>query len=187
MLSVPYSEVYHSIYIIIFIKANTTNFISVGFFNLWDNIILKNDNKIAKWISEKDNGQCDALNKGFKMATGELVCWLNADDFLLPDAFKNVIKYFKKFPNGEIFYGNYFFVDKYKRIITKRKEIPFDRNILFYYGPYMSSTGSFFKKSMFDEGIFLNTEFRINMDFGGAVNLIAHLFLCILFYIWNYS
>ena len=38
--------------------------------------------KHLKWISEKDKGQSDALNKGFKKAKGEIICWLNSDDTL---------------------------------------------------------------------------------------------------------
>ncbi len=43
-----------------------------------------------KWISEKDNGQSDALNKGFAMASGDIICWLNSDDWLAPEAFHRV-------------------------------------------------------------------------------------------------
>src|SRR5882762_2861563 len=43
-----------------------------------------------KWISAKDRGQSDALNKGFDLATGEIIGWLNCDDFYLPGAFQTV-------------------------------------------------------------------------------------------------
>ncbi len=49
-----------------------------------------------KWISEKDKGQADALNKGFDLVTGEIVGWINADDFYEKNIFKNIETYFKK-------------------------------------------------------------------------------------------
>lgn len=49
-----------------------------------------------RWISEPDKGQSDALNKGIEMATGEIVVLLNADDYFLPNAFKQIIPYFGK-------------------------------------------------------------------------------------------
>jgi glycosyltransferase involved in cell wall biosynthesis len=43
--------------------------------------VLKSYGDKLTWISEKDNGQADAINKGFKMATGDVVAWINADDY----------------------------------------------------------------------------------------------------------
>jgi glycosyltransferase involved in cell wall biosynthesis len=49
-------------------------------------IIKENENDIAYWTSEKDRGQSDAINKGFKKATGEILTWLNSDDQFAPNA-----------------------------------------------------------------------------------------------------
>jgi glycosyltransferase involved in cell wall biosynthesis len=49
-------------------------------------IIKKYEDKLAYWISEKDHGQAHAINKGFEKATGDIICWLNSDDMLLPGA-----------------------------------------------------------------------------------------------------
>src|SRR5579863_1433630 len=53
--------------------------------------ILKRYDHI-KWISEPDEGQSDALNKGFKMSSGDVIGWLNCDDFYVDGAFRKAIE-----------------------------------------------------------------------------------------------
>ena len=49
-----------------------------------------------KWISEKDTGQSNAMNKGFKLSSGDIIVYLNHDDYFLPDAFTNIVEFFNK-------------------------------------------------------------------------------------------
>src|SRR4051812_20538396 len=49
-------------------------------------VIKKYEHRLAYWTSEPDNGQSDAINKGLRRATGEIVTWLGSDDLFLPDA-----------------------------------------------------------------------------------------------------
>lgn len=56
-------------------------------------IIKKYENKLSYWTSEKDNGQSDAINKGFNMASGDILCWLNSDDFFMPDALLKIANF----------------------------------------------------------------------------------------------
>lgn len=56
-------------------------------------IVSQYDNIL--WISEPDEGQSDAMNKGFKLATGDIIVYLNADDYFLPNAFNSIIPHFE--------------------------------------------------------------------------------------------
>jgi len=58
--------------------------------------ILKSYGKKIKWVSEKDDGQADAINKGLRMAKGEVLAYLNSDDIYLPGALLKVGKYYQK-------------------------------------------------------------------------------------------
>lgn len=74
-------------------------------------VIRKYENIISWWCSEKDEGQSDAFNKGFAHACGRYGCWLNADDVLMPDALKDVIRYIERHPNCEWLSGSTIFAD----------------------------------------------------------------------------
>ncbi len=61
------------------------------------NVIKKYEQHISWWISERDNGQSEAINKGFLQATGEIVTWLCSDDLLAENALETVASYFTSF------------------------------------------------------------------------------------------
>ena len=69
-------------------------------------IIKKYEENIAYWISKSDNGQADAINKGFKLAKGDLVCWVNSDDILYPNYVTDRVQQFKENPNAGMIYGD---------------------------------------------------------------------------------
>lgn len=59
-----------------------------------------------RWKSERDNGQVDALNNGFKLATGEIIAFINADDYYQPGSFEAVNSYFENHPDKDWLIGN---------------------------------------------------------------------------------
>ncbi|HEY5812785.1 MAG TPA: glycosyltransferase family 2 protein [Terrimicrobiaceae bacterium] len=68
-------------------------------------IVEQYRSRIAKFVSEKDNGQYDALAKGFSMATGDIFCWLNSDDFYFPWTMRIVARIFSDHPKIEWIMG----------------------------------------------------------------------------------
>jgi len=58
------------------------------------------------WVSEKDKGQSDAMNRAFEMSTGDLICYLNSDDFFEPGAFAKVVKEFNLHKEIDMVVGN---------------------------------------------------------------------------------
>jgi glycosyltransferase involved in cell wall biosynthesis len=68
-------------------------------------IIQYYEEAITFWISEKDKGQSDAINKGFRRATGDIVIWLNSDDQFTPRALHKAAEYFNKYPNVFVIHG----------------------------------------------------------------------------------
>jgi glycosyltransferase involved in cell wall biosynthesis len=81
-------------------------------------IIKKYADRLAWWVSEKDSGQADAINKGFVHAHGEIVAWLNSDDYYLPGAISAVVKAFAVHPEAAMIYGNMLAVDEHDQVIN---------------------------------------------------------------------
>ena len=69
-----------------------------------------------RWFSEKDNGQADAINKGFKLARGNILSFLNSDDLYEKCTFEKVLKQFNKHKDLDVIYGNAFYIDKNSNI-----------------------------------------------------------------------
>jgi glycosyltransferase involved in cell wall biosynthesis len=125
-----------------------------------------------RWISEPDRGQSDALNKGFRLASGELVGWLNSDDRYREDCFKKILEAAYKAPEVDIFYGDYTWVDELGRLIQVRREIEFSKFILLYHKVlYIPTTSTFFRRRVFDQNEFVDERFHYAMDFEYFVRL----------------
>jgi glycosyltransferase involved in cell wall biosynthesis len=69
-------------------------------------VLKKYSDKIAYWISEKDRGQSDALNKGFEKTSGDIMAWLNSDDLYTDNTFAQVAQVFEENPDINIVYGD---------------------------------------------------------------------------------
>lgn len=74
-------------------------------------IIEKYAAQIDYWQSEPDAGMYEAINKGLKIATGDILAYLNSDDLYYPDSIKNAVEYFKKYPQADLIYGNCDFIN----------------------------------------------------------------------------
>ena len=63
-------------------------------------VIRKYEPWLAHWVSEKDSGQANAINKGLSVARGEIVTWLNSDDLLLPGALRQLARAYRQNPHA---------------------------------------------------------------------------------------
>lgn len=76
-------------------------------------IVKKYADKFAYWISEKDHGQAEAINKGFARATGDIIAWLNSDDYYMQGAVSAAVKIFEENPGVVLVYGDMLAVDEH--------------------------------------------------------------------------
>lgn len=75
-------------------------------------IIESYSTHISYWHSKQDSGQADALATGFSLSTGDILCWLNSDDVLLPGALHHVAAVFRNSPRTGFIYGNRLVIDE---------------------------------------------------------------------------
>jgi hypothetical protein len=82
-------------------------------------IIQKYAGRLAWWVSEKDSGQAEAINKGLKRASGEIVAWLNSDDLYLLGAIQGAVRAFQGDPDLGMVYGDAITVDPEGRQLNR--------------------------------------------------------------------
>ncbi len=126
-------------------------------------IIKKYENRLAFWISEPDNGQSQAINKGFKRAAGEIFNWLNSDDLLMPGATTIAAHYLNKYPELGMVYGDRLIVDENDNVL-KCVELPSFRRCFYRFGRFLPQETGFFRREMWNRANGLNENLHISMD-----------------------
>lgn len=112
--------------------------------------IIKNyEPFIAYWVSERDKGQADAINKGFTHATGQIFYWINSDDWPAPNAFKTAALTFHALPDVGVLFGNCYFVDENYETLKLRQGYDFDTAALVELNPIEQNT-VFFRRTVWE-------------------------------------
>ena len=129
-------------------------------------IINKYKDKISYFVSEKDNGLYDALNKGIEAATGDIIGILHSDDlFFYDDTLSNIVSVFEK-SNADLVYAKGQYVDRTNINLVKRiyPSKPF-KKIYLYFGWIPLHTTIYVKKEIFDNYGKYQTNYKIASDY----------------------
>jgi glycosyltransferase involved in cell wall biosynthesis len=134
-------------------------------------ILKRYEGKVA-WLSEKDSGQTDAINKGIRMATGEIIAYLNSDDVYEPGALRRVAEYFTAHPEAMWLTGRCRIIDEQdrevRRLITAYKNFllrHYSYSLLLVTNP-ISQPATFWRRDVVTEfGLFDENEHLV-MDYG---------------------
>ncbi len=78
-----------------------------------------------KWFSQKDEGQYDAVNKGFMMAQGDIVGWINADDFYADSTIDKIVKLFAEKDDTDVIYGKFYHIDENGNFLRQMPARPY--------------------------------------------------------------
>lgn len=93
-------------------------------------LLKRFQDRLSAWASAPDTGQAQAINRGFRAATGEIMAWLNSDDVFMPGTLARVGEYFAQHPEVDVVYGHRILIDKQDREIGRWVLPPHDDAIL---------------------------------------------------------
>ena len=129
-------------------------------------IIKKYEKHLAYWVSEKDNGQSEAINKGIKKSTGEIINWLNSDDYYEQDTLHKIANAFSnKETNVVCAHGKIFDSKTNTTLYISNGTDIYDNNLPKTIGwARIDQPETFFRKSVFDTLGLLNPDLRYLMD-----------------------
>jgi len=127
-------------------------------------VLRRNQDRLSFWVSEPDKGQADAINKGLKKATGELVCWINSDDLLYPNFVKDRVRQFAENKSIDFIYGDVEQgVDLKERYLRKGAKSDFKTMLLTLDVP-IPQQSTMWRKSLMGKIGYLQPQWHVLLD-----------------------
>jgi glycosyltransferase involved in cell wall biosynthesis len=128
-------------------------------------ILKRYADKLAWWVSEKDEGQTDAINKGFARAQGEVLAWLNSDDTYEPGTVSAALNYLQKHPEVGMVYGDCNFINETGRVIGKFGSAQTSYRLLRQGYAHIPQQTMFFRAELWKQVGPLDPSFYFAMDY----------------------
>ena len=134
-------------------------------------IIQRYADRLAGWISEKDDGQTDALNKGFAQAKGDILAWINSDDTYQPGALASAARYLIDHPQVGLVYADANFIDQDGQKIGRFPAAQTDYRRLRQGYVHIPQQSAFFRADLWRQAGPLDPNFYFAMDYDLWVRL----------------
>jgi glycosyltransferase involved in cell wall biosynthesis len=130
-------------------------------------VLRKYEPWLTYWVSEPDRGQSHAVNKGFKLASGEIAAWINSDDQYLPGTLRTIVEHAQKYPEAGAWAGGG------RRIDARSGKIVWERippglefsQILGWNKYYLPQPSCFLNRRVLKDDIYLDESYDLQMDF----------------------
>lgn len=125
------------------------------------------------WVSEKDSGQGEAINKGLSRATGEIIAWLNSDDYYLSNAISSAVKMFQQNPDVVLVYGDMLAVDENGQTfnVLKYRQLSLEDLLCFQ---IIGQPAVFFRREAYERTGGLDTTFHFLLDHHFWIRIAQH-------------
>jgi glycosyltransferase involved in cell wall biosynthesis len=126
-------------------------------------IIRKYESQLSGWVSEKDKGQAEAINKGFLRGSGEYIAWLNSDDLYQPGAIRAAIETFQKHPEAGLVYGNVLSIDENAQPFNLQTFQPYSLTDLMSFN-IISQPAVFMRRAVLEQAGHLDLGYHLLLD-----------------------
>ena len=134
-------------------------------------IIRKYSSYLSWWVSEPDNGQADAINKGLARATGNWIAWQNSDDIYYPGTFFDLARMAAKFPSAGLIIGNMMLIGSDDRPVRDMKYIKPTYKALLAEGMLLANQAAFWRKDLQDKIGLLDESYSCSFDYDWFLRL----------------
>ncbi|GAA4446237.1 hypothetical protein GCM10023091_39020 [Ravibacter arvi] len=129
-------------------------------------VIKKYEPYLSYWVSEKDKGQVDALNKGLRKATGQWIAFQNSDDVYFPGTLHRFAQALQSgHSEADILYGDLYMIDTNDQATELLKTIPFSFSSQLWEGMQIHNQSLFFKRSLTDRYGLFDESYRFAFDY----------------------
>jgi glycosyltransferase involved in cell wall biosynthesis len=138
-------------------------------------IIKKYEKYLAYWVCEKDNGQSDAINKGLRIATGDLVGWQNSDDIYTQGSFRKIGSTIIAMGLADMIFGNIYVMDKNYEIKREVRYIPTKYECLFYIKASIPNQACFWRRELLNSSGYIDPSLVYCLDLDLWVRLTRNI------------
>lgn len=126
-------------------------------------LICSYEDRLSVWLSEKDRGQADAVNKGASRTSGEMIGWLNSDDIYLPGAVSKALTYLADHPDVDAVYGDVISINGEGEMINVMRFDHYTAEDLMSFR-VISQPGVFFRRSAWEKAGGLDLSYHFMLD-----------------------
>jgi glycosyltransferase involved in cell wall biosynthesis len=126
-------------------------------------VIRRYADRLSGWVSEKDRGQGDAINKGLARAQGEIFAWLNSDDYYLSNTISSAVKVFEQNPDAALVYGDMLAIDQNGQTLNVLRYGQYSLDDLLCF-QIIGQPAVFFRREAYEQAGGLDVSFHYMLD-----------------------
>src|SRR5512132_2769103 len=124
------------------------------------------------WISEPDSGQTNAVNKGLRMARGDLLAWVNADDAYIPEVVDRAIAHLERNPHVGAIFGAVNYIDEDGEVFRTLVPPEFSWRRYLYFGAFVTTPSIIWRRELMEQAPSLNESYVDAADYDFFLRLL---------------